>query len=170
MPGFGVIKNPPLLDPLPLPVAFDGGIRGPGERGPLPLPSAHRCPCSPGDGGEGGGPSLAEVMQCDGPICARGPWGRGPFSPRGSASVFVLAAFRDKRGGVQAHAPGEAATALHRLALHAGKRRFRQGQSSEVSAYWWQSQALNPSLWIPSSVLGVFSGLVPFFRGSGVEK
>ena len=42
-------------------------------------------------------PSLAEVMEHDGPICARGPSGRGPVSLVWIRLCFILAAFRDKR-------------------------------------------------------------------------
>lgn len=41
------------------------------------------------------GPNLAEVMQHDGPICARCPSGRGPISLVRIRLRFILAAFRD---------------------------------------------------------------------------
>lgn len=44
-------------------------------------------------------PSLAEVMEHDGPICARGPSGRGPVSLVRIRLCFILAAFRDRRTG-----------------------------------------------------------------------
>lgn len=44
-------------------------------------------------------PSLVEVMEHDGPICARGPSGRGPVSLVRIRLCFILAAFRDKRVG-----------------------------------------------------------------------
>lgn len=49
------------------------------------------------------GPSLAEVMQHDGPICARGPSGRGPVSLVRIRLCFISAAFRDKRGALCGH-------------------------------------------------------------------
>lgn len=49
------------------------------------------------------GPNLAEVMQHDGPICARGPSGRGPVSLVRIRLCFISAAFRDKRGALCRH-------------------------------------------------------------------
>lgn len=49
------------------------------------------------------GPNLAEVMQHDGPICARGPSGRGPVSLVRIRLCFISAAFGDKRGALCRH-------------------------------------------------------------------
>ena len=45
------------------------------------------------------GPSLVEVMQHDGPICARGPLGRRPFSPTRIRLCFYLSCLQRQKGG-----------------------------------------------------------------------
>lgn len=97
-------------------------------------------------------PSLAEVMEHDGPICARGPSGRGPVSLVRIRLCFILAAFRDKRAGwggalcrcmcnhsSRLHCEGGSPTGhlIHCLALHVGNRDPGRGRG-QVAGYWWQ--------------------------------
>lgn len=129
-------------------------------------------------------PSLAEVMEHDGPICARGPSGRGPVSLVWIRLCFILAAFRDKRAvgwGVlcvdacAVTAPdcvvreGPHGSPYPTPCFARGKLRSRQGQRSGSSVLVAED-ALNPDFQTPSPMLGVFSALLRFCRGSRVEK
>lgn len=182
MPGFGVIKNPLWLSPLShlLPLMVEsGGLVTAWAFTPTALP-ASRCPCLPGDGGEMVGPNLAEVMQHDGPISASGPSGRGPISLVRISLSYLSCLQRQKGQHVDICTQGVCSSRLHCEggspaghlihASSAGKLWSREVQRSEVVAYWWQSQSLNPGLRTPTPILSAFSGILHFCRGSRVEK
>lgn len=123
------------------------------------------------------GPKLAEVMQHDGPICARGPSGRGPVSLVRIRLCFISAAFRD-RWGVVGVLCVDARTSRLQAALWEGAPLVIipnalphtwgnwggaevRGHSASVAEH-----TMNPGLWTPSPMLGMFSGLLCFCRGN----